>query len=175
MILALIAACEVGFWVFLAAGLAARYVLHRRSLSVTLLVMAPFVDLILLGAAAWSLQRGDAIEIGHALAAVYLGFSVAYGHRLIGWLDRRFSQRFEGAATPERVDGAAYTRQCWEDVGRTMLAAAVASALTALLITIADDGANTQVLHDNFRWMGLVLGLDVLWAISYTVLPRKVT
>lgn len=41
MIVAIIAACEILFWVFVIAGLAARYLLERRRLGAALLVMAP--------------------------------------------------------------------------------------------------------------------------------------
>ena len=81
MIVATIAACEILFWVFVIAGLAARYLLERRRLGAALLVMAPVTDLVLLAATAISLHRGDAAHLGHAVAAVYIGFSVADGRR----------------------------------------------------------------------------------------------
>ena len=48
MIVAVIVACEIGFWVVLAAGLVSRYVLRRRRLSTALLAAVPLVDLVLL-------------------------------------------------------------------------------------------------------------------------------
>lgn len=173
MILAVIAACEVAFWVFLVTGLAVRYTLRRPRLGATLLIAAPAVDVVLLGATAWSLHRGDSIEVGHALAAIYIGFSVAYGHRLIGWLDTRFAHRFDGGPAPTRTVGAAYARECWADVARTALAGAIASALTASLTWMASPGTDTRSLTQNYRWMAAIFIIDLLWAISYTIWPRK--
>ena len=56
MIVAIIAACEILFWIFVIAGLAARYLLERRRLGAALLVMAPVTDLVLLAATAISLH-----------------------------------------------------------------------------------------------------------------------
>ena len=53
MIIAAIVACEVGFWVVLAAGLLARYALRLPRLGGFLLLCVPLVDLALLG-----LRRG---------------------------------------------------------------------------------------------------------------------
>jgi hypothetical protein len=48
MLLAIIAGCEVGFWVILLAGLTARYLLGLRRMGEALLVCVPLVDLVLL-------------------------------------------------------------------------------------------------------------------------------
>ncbi|MGW3796726.1 hypothetical protein FA951_02380 [Dermacoccus nishinomiyaensis] len=173
MIVAIIAACEILFWVFVIAGLAARYLLERRRLGAALLVMAPVTDLVLLAATAISLHRGDAAHLGHVVAAVYIGFSVAYGHRMIDWCDTRFAHRFAAGPAPVKATGATYTRQCWADVARTSVAAAITCMLTAVLIAIAADTSSAGALSGNYTWMGMILGLDVLWAVSYTLCPRR--
>ncbi|MEU7818375.1 hypothetical protein [Pseudonocardia sp. NPDC049154] len=45
-----IGACEVGFWVLLGLGLAARYLLRVRRLSTVLLLGVPVLDVVLVGA-----------------------------------------------------------------------------------------------------------------------------
>ena len=56
MIVHLIIACEIMFWVFIAAGLAARYLLRRKTLGAALLICAPLVDVVLLVATALDLR-----------------------------------------------------------------------------------------------------------------------
>jgi hypothetical protein len=58
VIVAVIVACEIGFWVVLAAGLVSRYVLRRRRLSTALLAAVPLVDLVLLVVSVLDLRGG---------------------------------------------------------------------------------------------------------------------
>lgn len=123
MLVTIIVACEVGFWVFIAAGLIARYPLRRPRLGAVLLICAPVVDLILLGASAIDLSRGAPAEVAHGLAAAYIGFSVAFGHGMIRWADERFAHRFaagrhrSGRRTTGRsgraVSGGSSARRRW--------------------------------------------------------------
>ena len=171
--IAIIAACEVGFWVFLGLGLAARYLLKTERLSVILLLGAPALDVLLLVLTVLSLHRGEQPELGHALAAIYLGFSITYGKRMIRWADVRFAHRFADGPPPERLVGRAYTRQCWGDVRRTVGAAVIACAITAALMAVAGAHTDTTPLRENYFWMGLIVALEILFAISYTIWPRK--
>jgi hypothetical protein len=57
---AVIIGCEIGFWVLLAAGLAARYVLRAKTLSAALLLAVPAIDVLLLAVSAIDLIRGGA-------------------------------------------------------------------------------------------------------------------
>lgn len=100
MIVHLIIACEIMFWVFIAAGLAARYLLRRKTLGAALLICAPLVDVVLLVATALDLRGGGEANFTHGLAAAYIGFSVAFGHSLISWADARFAYRFAGGPAP---------------------------------------------------------------------------
>lgn len=79
MVLGAIVVCEIVFWVFLAAGMAARYVLRRPRLGLALLLGSPIVDLALLALTAVDLHRGGAATQVHALAATYLGATVGFG------------------------------------------------------------------------------------------------
>ncbi|CAM5444816.1 hypothetical protein SGLAM104S_02192 [Streptomyces glaucescens] len=68
MIVALIIACEVGFWVLLALGLAVRYLLKWRRTSNVLLLCEPVLELVLFVATAVDLKNGA--EPGWDLAGV---------------------------------------------------------------------------------------------------------
>ncbi|GII98916.1 hypothetical protein CLV28_2703 [Sediminihabitans luteus] len=173
MVLGLIVACEIGFWVAILAGLVARYPLRRRRLGAVLLALAPLVDVVLLVAVTVDLSRGATATFAHGLAALYIGVSVAYGHAMIRWADVRFAHRFDGGPAPVRLDGRAYAVKCWTDVLRTMLAAAVAAAIVGAMTAWVRDAERTEALQSAVSLALVVLVIDVLWAISYTVWPRR--
>lgn len=100
VLVAFIAACEVGFWVLLAAGLVARYLLGRRRLGMVLLASTPVVDLALFIATIVDLRRGGSPSFVHGLAAAYLWYSISFGHSTIRWVDQRFAHRFAGGPPP---------------------------------------------------------------------------
>ena len=172
MILSLIVACEIGFWVAVLGGLAARYLLRARRLSVALLVAAPLIDVVLLAATALHLRSGATASVEHGLAALYIGFSIAYGHRLVHWADVRFAHRFAGGPAPVKPTGAAYTRACWADVGRTLLAVLVAGGILAALTAWVDDPDRTAALTAGYPLLAVLLGIELLWAVSYTIWPK---
>ncbi|TKV61613.1 hypothetical protein FDO65_08645 [Nakamurella flava] len=171
MIYAVILACEIGFWVAIGLGLAARYLLRRPRLGAALLVTAPVLDGVLLVATAVHLRSGAEPSGAHSLAALYLGFSLAYGHAMIRWADVRFAHRFAGGPAPVRVYGAARARASWRDVGRTGLAAAVAVAVMAGLAWFADVPFDPFVA--TVQLLALILAIEVVVAVCDTVWPRK--
>ena len=171
MIYSVILACEIGFWVAIVLGLAARYLLRRPALGAALLVMAPVLDLVLLVATALHLRSGAEPGAAHALAAIYLGFSIAYGHAMIRWADVRFAHRFAGGPAPVKRYGAAQTRASWLDVGRTGLAALIAVAVMAGLAWVA--GASFDPFLSTVHLLGLILAIELVVAICDTVSPRK--
>jgi hypothetical protein len=175
MLLAIILAAEIAFWVFLGAGLVARYLLGRRRLGAVLLVMAPLVDLVLLAATTIDLARGATAEFAHGLAAAYIGFSVAFGHSLIRWADVRFAHRFAGDPPPQRPPrhGRARARYEWREFGKALLAWAIASALLAAAIAIVGDADRTQELQGWLVRLTLVLAIWSLWPITHTLWPSN--
>lgn len=172
MILTFIIACEVAFWLAIAAGLVARYPLGRPRLGLVLLASVPVIDLVLLIATAVHLRSGATAGVEHGIAAIYIGFSIAYGHRMIGWADVRFAYRFAAGPAPRKLYGRAYTRHCWGDVVRTSIAVAIAGVLTAALIWWVDDPTKSEALSDNYRWLALVWMIDLAWATSTLIWPR---
>lgn len=173
MILLAIVACEIGFWVAIAAGLIARYPAGKPKLGAALLIAAPLIDVVLLVLVAADLIGGATASWHHGLAALYIGISVAYGHRMIAWADAKFAQRFRGAEPRPKPTGWAYTIVCWKDAGRTLLACAVAGAILGALILVVGAPERTAELLGFFPALGLILGIDVLWAVSYTIWPKK--
>lgn len=176
MLVALIVACEVAFWLLLAAGLLARYPLRLPRVGAVLLLSVPAVDLVLLAATTIDLRRGGTATPAHGLAAAYLGFSVAFGHGLVRWADQRFAHRFAGGPPPSRAPqyGMARTRYEWRAWGRGMLGWAVACALLLSGIVVVGDAERTQEL---WAWIGrLSLAMAawlVFWPLAYTVFPKR--
>jgi hypothetical protein len=171
---AAIISCEIGFWVLLVGGLAARYLLRARRLSTVLLVAVPLVDVALLGFAVADLRRGGTPSVAHGLSAVYLGTSIAFGHRMMRWSDQRFAHRFAGGPPPERPpragrEHAAHERAAW---GRHLLAYLSAAATLGLFTALAGGLDRTLPLWQPMGLWTIVLAVDFVVAFSYTLSPR---
>jgi len=173
VLIAVIVACEVGFWVAVVGGLALRYVARRPGAGALVLALAPVIDAVLLAVAALDLAQGGRADWMHGLAALYIGVSLAYGKRMVAWADARFAHRRDGRPLPARPTGWAYTRACWADVLRTLLAVAIAAAVVGAFLLAFGTGARTEALVGWLPVLGVVLGIELLWAVSYTVWPRR--
>lgn len=79
-----IIACEIGFWVVILAGLITRYVFNKKRLGLFFLALTPVIDLLLLVVTATDLYNGAVATQVHAIAAIYLGVSIAFGKSMIG-------------------------------------------------------------------------------------------
>ncbi len=166
MLLALIVACEIGFWVVLGAGLAARYLLRLRRVSKVLLISVPLVDVVLLVATIVDLRRGADPQWGHGLAAIYIGFSVAFGHSMISWADQRFAHRFAGGPPPQRPAkyGPAKLRYEWVSFGRAMLGWAVAALLLGAGYLLVGDHERAEPL---LAWAARPAAPMLIWFIFW--------
>ncbi|WP_017811664.1 MULTISPECIES: hypothetical protein [Paenibacillus] len=173
MIAYLIVACEVLFWVFVIGGLAARYVLGAKRLSTFLLICTPLIDLVLLIAAFMDLRNGATATMAHGIAAVYIGVSLAYGHRMIRWADERFAYRFADGQKPQKLYGREHARH--ERTGWMMhlISWIVGNALLLFMIWYVDDASRTVVLNSVIRVWAIVLAIDFVISFSYTLWPRK--
>jgi len=174
-VLALIIGCEVAFWVVLALGLAARYLLRARKLSTALLVCVPLVDVLLLAASVLDLRRGAEAEVTHGLAAIYIGASVAFGGQLVGWADEHFAHRFAGGPSPARPpaagrEHAAHERRQWL---RHLLAYVLAVAVMGVFTLLVGDYTRTAPMWGPLRIWGVVVAIDFVISFSYTLAPRK--
>jgi hypothetical protein len=175
MLLAIVVACEVGFWVLLLGGLAARYLLRWQRLGAILLIGVPLVDLILLIATILHLRSGATADFTHGLAAAYLGFSVAFGHSIIRRADAHFAHRFAGGPPPPRTPkgGPARVRHEWREFGKAALAWAISGALLLGGIALVGDPARTAALGEWLGRLTIVLAIWALWPIGYTLWPGK--
>jgi hypothetical protein len=175
VLLAVIAACEVGFWLFLAAGLLARYALRLRRTGAVLLLCVPLVDLVLLATAVADLRGGATAGTAHGLSAAYLGYSVAFGHSMVRWADERFAHRFAGGPPPARTPeyGAARVRHEWREFGKAALATAIACGLLLAMIALVGDADRTRALDAWLGRLGFVLAIWSLWPITTTLWPPK--
>jgi hypothetical protein len=175
MLIAIIVACEIGFWVVLGAGLVSRYLLGRRRLGATLLALAPAVDLVLLIATVIDLSDGATATTAHGLAAAYIGFSVAFGHSLMRWADVRFAHRFAGGPPPPRPPrhGRARARHEWREFGKAGIAWAISCGLLVAAIVIVGDADRTEALSAWLLRLTAVLAIWSLWPITYTLFPSK--
>lgn len=167
--------CEVGFWVVLGAGLLARYGLRRPQLGGALLVGVPLVDVALLALTVLDLRSGTPPQVTHGLAAIYLGFSVAFGPGLVRWADVRVAHRFAGGPAPKPrppAGSAARARQEWTAFARACLGAAISAALLGLAILLVGSSADTAPLVGWYRSLAIVLGIWLvtgpLWELGRT-------
>ncbi|MFI0453584.1 hypothetical protein [Actinomadura sp. 6N118] len=175
MLLAVIAVCEIGFWVVLSAGLWARYLLKRRRLGAAILICVPLVDVVLITATVIDLRGGGTAGFTHGLAAAYLGYSVAFGHSWIRWADERFAHRFAGGPPPTRKPkfGAARKKYEWREFGKCFIAWAIGCGVLLAMISMVGDADRTEALYG---WMGrltMVLAIWSLWPITHTLWPAK--
>lgn len=168
----LVAACEVGFWVLLGAGLVARYVLRARRTSTVLLVLVPVLDLVLVTASLLDVANGSPPGLTHGLAGVYLGFTVAFGHTMVRWADGRFAHRFAGGPPPPRPPryGAAKVAYEWREWGRMVVAWAVSVGVIAVTALVAGTGipAPTEWSADPmWSWAARLAPVVAVWFVGW--------
>ncbi|WP_411576919.1 hypothetical protein [Streptomyces sp. SCSIO ZS0520] len=175
MIVTLIVVCEVAFWVLLAAGLAVRYPLKMPRTGLALLLCEPLLELVLLAVTAIDLKNGAEPSWEHGLAALYIGFTVGYGHYTIGRLDAYAAHRFGTGPKPVKPPRYGYARARHEGVLwlRTLVAVAVAAALLQGAILYVGDGGATESLR-SWQWSALrIAGIHGVIALTYTIWPKK--
>lgn len=164
-----IVACEIGFWVLLGLGLAARYLLRMRRLSSVLLVCVPVLDVVLLALIGWDLVVSRTVaDFAHGLGAVYLGFTLAFGHQIIARVDAWFAHRFAGGPAPVSPPktGVARLKYEWGQWFRMLLCAVIASAVLLGLIAIVGDPARTGELGG---WLLRVWAVTAVWLVGWPV------
>ncbi|MFF8590827.1 hypothetical protein ACF061_05200 [Streptomyces sp. NPDC015220] len=175
MVVGLIIACEVGFWVLLALGLAVRYLLKWRRTGAALLLGEPLLEAVLFVATAVDLRNGARPGWEHGLAALYLGFTVGYGRPTIRWLDGHAAHRLAGAPRPPKPPryGLARARHKGRLWLRTLLASAVALALLEAAVRYVGDPAGTGPLR-SWQWTTLrIAAVHGLIALTYLLFPKK--
>jgi hypothetical protein len=172
---ALIVACEIGFWVLIALGLTARYPLKARRLGAALLLAVPGVDVVLLVATVLDLRSGSPADATHGLTAVYLGVSIAFGRQLLGWADGKFAHRFAGgpAPAPPPRTGRAHAARERRQWGRHLLAYGIAVVLLLGCTALIGDVTRARPLWSPMAPWAVVLVIDFVISFSYTLAPRR--
>ncbi|AXG80309.1 hypothetical protein [Streptomyces paludis] len=175
MIVILIIICEIGFWVLLAAGLALRYLARLPRLGGAVLLLEPLLEAVLLTVTVIDLRNGAEPDWKHGLAALYIGFTVGYGHYTIKRIDGWVAHRFAGGPPPVRpprygMARARYEGGLWL---RTAIAATVTLVLLQLAIAYVGDASRTGPLTE---WQALAVraaGIHGVIALTYLLWPRK--
>lgn len=175
MVVGLIIACEVAFWVLLAAGLALRYVFRMPRLGLALLLCEPLLEVVLFAVTAIDLRNGAEPDWRHGLAAVYIGFTVGLGHSTVRWADARVAHRFAGGPPPVRPPkyGRARAVHEWRVAGRWTVAALVAAALLQAALWYVGGHGDTGSLRAWQQRMLWVIGINAVIALSYTLFPKR--
>lgn len=164
--LAVVAAGEVGFWVLIGAGLAARYLLRAPALGAVLLASTVLVDLVVLVATVVDLQGGAVANWSHGLAAAYVGVSAAFGRSMIRWADQRFAHRFAGGPAPDQPPkaGPQRVRYEWQQWLKFALAWAIACGLLLAMIVMVDSPERTEQL---WTWLQRLTAVLVIWFVGW--------
>jgi hypothetical protein len=175
VLVTLIIACEVGFWVLLALGLSLRYLARMRRTGAAVLLCEPLLEVVLLVVTAIDLKNGAEPDWKHGLAAVYIGFTITHGHYLIRWADGHFAHRFAGGPRPPRRPkyGTARAVHEWKTAARWIGAAAIAAALLQAAVWYVDDPGQSTSLRAWQAKMGLLAGINLVIALSYTLWPKQ--
>lgn len=175
MIVTLIVICEVGFWVLLAAGLAARYLLKMPRLGMALLLCEPLLEVVLLVVTAIDLRNGADPSWKHGLAALYIGYTVGHGHRTVKWLDGHAAHRLAGGPRPTGPPryGMARARHEGKVWLGSLVAAGVASGLLLLAVWYVGDAGSTESLRGWIQIAWRAAGIHGLIALSYAIWPKK--
>ncbi|MGO4184571.1 hypothetical protein AB4Z17_25660 [Paenibacillus sp. TAF43_2] len=174
MITAFIIGCEIGFWLFVLIGLLCRYIFRLKKLGAIFLIATPLIDLALVIATIYDLRGGATATFAHSLAAIYIGVSIAWGHRMIKWADERFAHRFAGGPAPARKpkygeDHARYERNGWL---HHLLAWVIGAAILYGMILMVGDAVRTEVLFNTLRLWSIILVIDFVISFSYSLWPR---
>jgi hypothetical protein len=171
----LVVACEVAFWVLLAAGLALRYVARKPKLGAAVLLCEPLLEVVLLVVTAIDLKNGAEPDWKHGLAAVYIGFTVGLGHSTVKWVDARVAHRWFGGPPPVKPPkyGMARAAHEWRTAARWILAAVVALGLLQAAVWYVGSGGETGSLRMWQQKMGWVIGINLIIAGGYTVFPKQ--
>lgn len=164
-----IIACEVGFWILILAGLTARYPLNMPRTGMVLLATTPAVDLLLLTFTVVDLRSGGEPNAAHGLAALYLGFSVVFGHRMITWADRTYRRRVrhEDVPDPRPTGYAPKLHAEIRDFLLAVVAAGIAVAVLEICVLLVHGTPHAAEATDTLRgWYGPLGGILVIWLFT---------
>jgi hypothetical protein len=157
-------ACEAAMWMLLGIGLVLRYLLQFRRLSTVALAAIPLLNLVLVIVAAVDLHQGATVGTIHALAAFYLGSSIAFGPALVRWADVWFAHRFSAGPAPRKVPkhGPERVAHLMHEWYRVLGTVAIASAVLVVLILFFAAPEDQTGL---WWWIGRAWAIVGLWFV----------
>ncbi|MFC5590176.1 hypothetical protein ACFPRA_14825 [Sporosarcina soli] len=168
-----IIACEIGFWIVILLGLFTRYVLKREKLGFLFLALTPVIDLTLLLVTAADLYNGATATQVHAIAAIYLGVSIAFGKSMIRWADERFVYYIQKQGPkPVRKTGLAHARHSMKGSLQHVVAFLIGAAFLMAMTYFINDPSRSEALSETLKLWALVLGIDLAISLSYFIWPR---
>ncbi|MGA5819626.1 hypothetical protein ACPC54_17430 [Kitasatospora sp. NPDC094028] len=175
MIVTLVVAAEISWWIVLGLALSARYLLRWRRTSTALLIGLPAVDLALYVLTVLDLRGGTQASWTHALAASYAGFSIGYGPSLVAWADRHFLHRFAGGPKPPPAPkyGPERTAHEWRIAGRTAVSAVITLSLISLLVPLSAGNAHLGTFAPWYWKLGIAAVVNVVVAGCYALWPKE--
>lgn len=167
--------CEIAFWVFVLAGLTSRYIFKLKKLGALLLLCTPLIDLALIVATIFDLKAGATATVVHSLSAIYIGVSIAFGHKMIRWADERFAYRFAGGPLPAAKPKYGPEHAKHERTGCLLhlLAYAICYGVITGINYIVGDAARTGYLSSTVQIWGVIVAIDVIISLSYTFWPKQ--
>jgi hypothetical protein len=159
---ALIVACEVAFWLVLLLGLVLRYLVRWQGPSQWVLLSLPLIDVLLLIFTGLDLRAGTTPTIAHGLAAVYVGFTIAFGSIAVRWADAHFAYRFASGPVPPGAPSRGWKAVRLE-LGlwlRCVAAWVIALGLISAMIVFVGSESLAQPFE---IWYRIALGGVLLW------------
>lgn len=172
MITFFIVMAEVCFWIFILLGLVTRYIFKKEKLSIWLFGATPLIDLILLILTVLDLKSGAEATIVHALAAIYIGVSIAFGKQMIQWADIKFQYHFLKIDNrPAKLYGIERGKKEMEGFFRHLIAYLIGATLLLGMNYLLSNSTDTEPLMATLRTWTVILGLDFCISLSYRVFP----
>lgn len=171
MVAAIIGA-EIAFWVFVLGGFSLRYIVRAEKASTTALALVPFVDLVLVALVTTDLMLGGEPSRVHAVAAVYLGITVAFGKPIVRRTDQWFRYRFDGGPKPTKPKKGSReeVRALWVEWFRLLFGFVIAT-ICILLMTVFDGTgipASVEEASGSPFWSTILLMgvVAVIWFLA---------
>lgn len=167
MILAAIIVAEVAFWVFLLSGLLARYALSMPRLGAVFLYATPLIDLALLTLTYIDLSHGEKSNFVHGISAIYIGFTLMFGHSVVRIIDAKFARK-HGAQLPAEADTSSPAQQLkiWY---RCLAASGISAALLVAGIGVVGLNGAFWLIY----WLVVVVSIVILWWFTGPWLARR--
>lgn len=165
-----IIAAEMLFWVFLVGGLLVRYALRWKTVGISLLVLTPVIDLVLIGMTYSDLSKGGESHFSHGLSAFYVGFSITFGPSIIAAMDRKFAARYSTNGTD---DPAKHDKPSYVDHLQSWRKACIAVVITLALLTVGLFVAGFSNSFWLIYWMITAVSIVPMWWFTGPMRARR--